>query len=126
MPITKGEHDHQSALCEAAVTLAERAGAQVIVAVTRGGGTAQRLSALRPHAPIWATTDRDPTSRRLALLWGVMPLYVDIPPEGESARLIGEELVARGLLPPESDVVFVSINPDLSRRDANFLKIHRV
>ena len=123
-PRTAG--DHASALCEAAVMLAERAGAQVIVAVTRGGGTAQLLSALRPHAPILATTDRGPTSRRLALLWGVMPLYVDLPPEGESARQIGEELVTRGLLPKGADVVFVSINPDLSMREANFLKIHRV
>jgi pyruvate kinase len=121
-----GEHDHASALCEAAVTLAERAGAQVIVAVTRRGGTAQRLSALRPHAPILATTDRDPTSRRLALLWGVMPLYVDLPADDESSKQIGEELVTRGLVPKGADVVFVSINPDLSRREANFLKIHRV
>src|ERR687897_1147745 len=50
------EGDHSTALCEAAVTLAERSGAQAIVAVTRGGGTARRLSALRPHARILATT----------------------------------------------------------------------
>ena len=126
VPRTTGQHDHTSALCEAAVTLAERAGAAVIVAVTRGGGTAQRLSALRPHAPILATTDRSGTSRRLALLWGVQPLHVDLPPDDESARQLGEELVTRGLVPEGTDVVFVSINPDLSRREANFLKIHRI
>jgi pyruvate kinase len=126
VPRTTGQHDHTSALCEAAVTLAERAGAAVIVAVTRGGGTAQRLSALRPHAPILATTDRSGTSRRLALLWGVQPLHVDLPPDDESARQLGEQLVTRGLVPEGADVVFVSINPDLSRREANFLKIHRI
>src|SRR5262249_5035897 len=41
-------HDHAEALCEAAVTLANRGDAQAIVAVTRGGGTARQLSALRP------------------------------------------------------------------------------
>jgi pyruvate kinase len=126
VPRTTGERDHASALCDAAVTLAERAGAQAIVAVTRGGGTARRLAALRPHAPILATTDRENTAPRLSLLWGVIPVYTDIPAEGEAARQIGQELVSRGLLRKGSDAVFVSINPDLSQRDANFLKIHRL
>jgi pyruvate kinase len=126
VPRATGDHDHASALCEAAVTLAERAGAQAIVAVTRGGGTARRLAALRPHAPILATTDRENTAPRLSLLWGVLPVYTEIPPEGEAARQIGQELVSRGLLKKGSDAVFVSINPDLTRRDVNFLKIHRI
>jgi pyruvate kinase len=126
VPRAAADRDHASALCEAAVTLAERAGAQAIVAVTRGGGTASRLAALRPHAPILATTDRVSTAPRLALLWGVIPVYTDIPPEGEAARQIGQELVARGLLQKGSDAVFVSINPDLTRQDVNFLKIHRI
>ena len=41
--------DHAQALCEAAVMIANRDDAQAIVAVTRGGGTARRLAALRPH-----------------------------------------------------------------------------
>jgi pyruvate kinase len=45
-------HDHAQALCEAALILANRGEAQAIVAVTRGGTTARRLSALRPHALI--------------------------------------------------------------------------
>src|SRR5262249_39540481 len=65
-------HDHAQALCEAAVTLANRGDADAIVAVTRGGGTARRLSVLRPRAPIFATTDRDETARRLAIYWGVI------------------------------------------------------
>ena len=44
--------DHTQAVCEAAVTLANRSDAHAIVAVTRGGHTARRLSALRPRAPI--------------------------------------------------------------------------
>jgi pyruvate kinase len=119
--------DHTVALCEAAVTLAERADAQAIVAVTRGGGTARRLSTLRPHAPILASTDRDDTARRLALYWGVLPLRTDIGEAVDAASaLIGEQLLARGLVRPGSDVVFVSINSDLTRRDANYLKIQRV
>jgi pyruvate kinase len=84
------------------------------------------LSALRPHASILATTDRADAVPQLSLLWGVLPVPTTIPADGEAARQIGQDLVARGLLRKGSDVVFVSINPDLSRRDANFLKIHRV
>ncbi|MEQ1730224.1 MAG: pyruvate kinase, partial [Vicinamibacterales bacterium] len=58
------DEEHAQALCEAAVALAERANARAIVAVTRGGGTARRLSALRPRVPIFATTDRSDTARR--------------------------------------------------------------
>ena len=120
-------HDHADALCEAAVMLANRDDAQAIVAVTRGGGTARRLSALRPHAPIFATTDRVEMARRLALYWGVVPIRTDIGEHVEAAgTLIGHELVARGLIAAGSVVVLVNISPDLARNDANYLKIQHL
>jgi pyruvate kinase len=119
--------DHAQALCEAAVTLANRGDAQAIVAVTRGGGTARRLSALRPHAPIFATTDREETARRLTLYWGVTPVCTRVGESGALAGLlIGKQLVARGLVAAGSAVVLVSISPDLSRHDANYLKLQRL
>jgi len=121
------QQDHAQALCEAAVTLANRGNARAIVAVTRGGGTARRLSSLRPVAPIIAATDRDTTARRLAMYWGVVPLRTDIGENVDAAgALVGRQLVARGVLPPGAVVVFVSIHPDLKRADANYLKIQRL
>ena len=97
------------------------------MAVTRGGGTARRLSALRPRVPILATTDRDETARRLALYWGVMPMCTEIGENVDFAgTLIGHQLVARGLVRAGAAVVLVSIHPDLSRTDANYLKIQRL
>jgi pyruvate kinase len=120
-------HDHAQALCEAAVTLANRGDAHAIVAVTRGGGTARRLAALRPLAPIFATTDHSEMARRLTLYWGVVPVCIDIGEKvDEAGSLIGQQLVVRGLVPAGSVVVLVSINPDLARRDANYLKIQRL
>jgi len=119
--------DHAQALCEAAVMLSNRDEAQAIVAVTRGGGTARRLSALRPRAPILATTDRVDMARRLSLYWGVMPVVTDIGENVDAAgTLIGHELVARGLVRAGSVVVLISISPDLTRHDANYLKIQRL
>jgi len=124
---TRDEHDHGQALCEAAVTLAERGNAQAIVAVTRGGSTARRLSALRPRAPILAMTDRGETARRLSLYWGVRPVCTDIAENiSELGTLIGWQLVAMGLVPAGATVVLVSINTDLTRTDANYLKMQRL
>jgi pyruvate kinase len=119
--------DHAQALCEAAVTLANRGDAQAIVAVTRGGGTARRLSALRPCAPIIATTDRENTARRLAIYWGVVSLCTDIGENVDAAgTLVGQQLVARGLVSAGAVIVLVSISADLTRLDANYLKIQRL
>ncbi|OFV91315.1 MAG: pyruvate kinase [Acidobacteria bacterium RIFCSPLOWO2_12_FULL_65_11] len=119
--------DHAQALCEAAVTLASGGDAQAIVAVTRGGGTARRLSTLRPWAPIIATTDRHETARRLTLYWGVVPLCTGIGENVDAAgALIGRELVAHGLVAAGATIVLVSISPDLTRSDANYLKIQRL
>jgi pyruvate kinase len=118
---------HAPALCEAAVTLSEGGDAQAIAAVTRGGGTARMLSRLRPRAPVFAVTDRDDTARRLALYWGVVPVRIDIGENVDSTGMrVGEQLVARGLVARGSAVVLVNINADLTRSDANYLKITRL
>ena len=93
------DYDHARALCAAAVMLADRGDAQAIVAVTRGGTTARRLSTLRPRAPILATTNDGLTARRLALHWGVVPVCIDIgDPVDLSGVVIGKQLVAHGFV----------------------------
>lgn len=115
------------ALCEAAVTLATRSAAQAIVAVTRAGTTAKILSAMRPQAPIIAATSRDIIARRLSLYWGVVPMITAIADEmGQAGASICEELRTRALVPPGSNVVLVSVNPDLALDNANFLKLQKV
>jgi len=120
-------NDHAQALCEAAVTLANRGEAQAIVAITRGGTTARRLSALRPRAPIIAATELTNTARRLTLHWGVVPLRADIGDNLEEASAhVSRQVVERGLVAPGAAAVFVSISADLTRSDANYLKIQRL
>ena len=122
-----GHDDHAQALCEAAVTLADRSAAQAIVAVTRGGTTARRLSALRPRAPIIAATEREDTARRLALYWGVVPCACrSATTSTKRARASARSWSSAASSPPGATCVFVSISPDLTRRDANYLKIQRL
>jgi pyruvate kinase len=126
-PLDMRQEPPAQALCEAAVTLAARADAHAIVAVTRAGTTAKILSALRPRAPIFAATNRDVTARRLSLYWGVVPCITAIADDlAQAGAAIGEELRVRGLVPPGATVVLVSVNPDLTKDNANYLKLQKL
>ena len=115
------------ALCEAAVTLADRSHAAAIVAVTREGTTARVLSALRPRAPIYAATGSREVARRLALAWGVVPVICDVGADvAEAIDRITAMLIARALVAPSSVIVVVSISPDLAHGPSNFLKLQRI
>lgn len=125
VPVEHG--GHTTALCAAAVALATGADAVAIVAVTRGGETARRLSALRPPMPVLATTDRDDMTRRLAPYWGVTPVCTTVGEDVPAApSRIGEHLVARGLVPADAVVVFVSVNDDRTRPDANYVHLQQL
>jgi pyruvate kinase len=118
---------HGQAICEAAVTLAERGQAAAIVAVTRGGRTAALLSALRPSTTIVAATDQEPICRRLALSWGVEPLLADLSGDIDAAaRRIGATLTTRGIVPAGSAIVLVSMSPELGSGPSNFLKLQKI
>jgi pyruvate kinase len=114
---------HNRALCEAACTLATSASAAAIVAVTRGGKTAHMLSAFRPAVPIYAVTPDAVVARRFALYRGVTPLVAEFDTTGLS---IERQLRERDALPAGAAVVFLSVNADLTRPDANFLRIRRI
>jgi pyruvate kinase len=119
--------DQTQALCEAAVTLASRGDAAAIVAITRGGETARRLAALRPHAPIIAACGREEVARRLSLNWGVVPMCTDIGDNVDAAGArVCRDLVDRGFVPAGAPVVLVSINADLARTDANYVKVQKL
>ncbi|MGE3508256.1 MAG: pyruvate kinase [Vicinamibacterales bacterium] len=120
------DHDHVRAMCAAAVTLANRGDARAIVALTHGGSTARQLSALRPRAPIFAVTTNEVTARRLALHWGVVPVYVRDEDFAGQGSQTASQLVSRGYVAPGDTAVFVNVNRDLSLRDANYLRIQRL
>ena len=90
--------------------------------MTRGGKTARLLSALRPGTPIFAATENQAIASSLALFWGVTPV---LTAERDVEKL--EVLVLeRGLVKPGSVVVFISVQPDLTRADTNFLNVQQI
>lgn len=118
--------DHLPPLCDAAVTLAGRAGVDAIIALTREGRTARLLAARRPEAPIFAVTDSDECARSLCLWWGVEPHVAALSDDIDaiSAQAV-RELAAAGRLRRPATVVIVSGSPELDRSDSNFVRVRQ-
>ena len=66
--------DTTNAICDAACTTARDIKAAAIVALTKYGQTARRMSTFRPAVPIVAATPVEKTFYQLALSWGVYPV----------------------------------------------------
>jgi pyruvate kinase len=64
------------AVSYAASILARNLNAGAIVATTRSGSTASHISRYRPAQPIIALSPDQQTVRRLALLWGCIPFFL--------------------------------------------------
>ncbi len=68
------ETDITNAICDAACTTARDVKANAIIAVTKSGQTARRVSKFRPYETIIAATPNKKTFHQLALSWGVHPV----------------------------------------------------
>jgi len=66
--------DTTNAICDAACTTAKDLNAKAIIAVTKSGHTARRVSKYRPQVPIVAPTPNPKTFHQLSLSWGVYPV----------------------------------------------------
>lgn len=66
--------DTTNAICDAACTTARDVNASAIIAITKSGYTARRVSKFRPREIIIATTPLEKTYHQLALSWGVHPV----------------------------------------------------
>ncbi len=62
------------AVSRAACALAENIRARSIITFTQSGSTARLVAKYRPRPPILAPTPLEETYRRLALIWGVIPM----------------------------------------------------
>ena len=63
----------------------------------------------------------------LMFRYNVVPLRTDLSDTVDRVRdVVGRRLVSEGLVAPGAVVVFISVDADLTRGDANYLKIQRV
>ena len=112
------------AICRAAWYLADGVNAKVIVAFTTTGLTARLISKYRPKAKLVAFTPFPHVLNQLALLWGVMPMQMDVEHEVERAishmaeRLAAEKIIESG------DTVVVTAGSTVKAGGTNLLRIY--
>ena len=114
--------EHSRALCEAAESVAKRAHAAAIVAMTRLGKTARLMAAMRPPVRIFAVTPHSETAARLALVWGVQPVVMN----ERALSAVRETLVARNHAKTGDVVVMVSAHSSLGHEDINFVHVEKI
>ena len=98
---------------------------KLIVVFTHSGFTARLISRYRPQVPIIALTPEAETRRRMALIWGVLPLEsrdqhrIDTLAGMTEKKLLQERLVRKG------DVIgIIAGTPMGVRGTTNFMKCH--
>ena len=80
------------AISYSAVCIVHSVNAKAIVAFTKSGSTAAKVSRYRPKSPVLALTPTEHILGRLALYWGVIPTVVPTPKAGDDFFEIGKEL----------------------------------
>ena len=111
------------AVAGAACELAEHIGASVIVAWTESGATARLVARHRPRRPILALSTLPSTARRLALVWGVIPLVAEGAPSTDAMLERAPGLAAgRGLLKPGETAVITAGIPMGVAGSTNLIK----
>jgi pyruvate kinase len=96
-----------------------------IVVFTHSGFTARLVSRYRPLVPIAAFSPEPETRRRLALLWGVVPLEIPNLRKVDQLAEISEKRLLKEKLVREGDVIaIVAGTPMGVRGTTNFMKFH--
>lgn len=89
------------AVAHGACHIAAQVGAKVIVAFTESGKSARFVSQARPSVPIIGLSPNTSTLRKLRLMWGVVPRFVE--PLSDSDQMIERAhalLLANGIVSP--------------------------
>ena len=101
--------------------------AQAILTATESGYTARMVSKYRPKAPIIAVTPNEQVMRRLALVWGVVPVAGEmVSSTDDMFEMAVQAAVDKGHI-KMGDLVVITAGVPVSRSGTtNLIKIHHV
>ena len=109
MPIEEGEvNRRRNAIARAAVEVAERVDADLIIAETKSGATAARIAALRPELPIIAVTPSPRVAQQLALSYATRSYVRD--DEEHAGVNVAKELLTTGKYSSNGRLVVVVVS----------------
>lgn len=118
------ERDVTSAIAHAACTLSEDIQAGAIVAMTKSGFTAERVSKFRPNIQIIGASPYKKTFMQLSLIWGVAPMLVDYNEDiDESIKDFCRKSIEEGLVNNGDKLVMTAGLPVDIRGNTNLIKV---
>ncbi len=114
------------AVAQSAVNILHEVDAKAIVAFSVSGATIKCISKHRPSKPVYGFTPSTEVYNRLALIWGIVPLYV--PRIKDTKRLIEaaeKKLMEKQLVEKDNLIVMIT-GLALTTGSTNLIKIHGV
>ena len=115
------------AICDAACRAARDLHAKAIIAVTKSGRTARRISKFRPQSPIIAATYSEKTFHQLALSWGVTPVLALFQNTATDLIRHGIDCAKQLDMVGEGDTVVVTAGvPVDTQGNTNLIKVETV
>ncbi|MBQ2775245.1 MAG: pyruvate kinase [Clostridia bacterium] len=119
--------DTTNALCDAACTTARDLNVKAIIAVTKHGQTARRMSKFRPFEPIVAATPLKKTFHQLSLSWGVYPVLAKFQSTTDDLFIHAVDCAKQiDLVTNKDKVVIVAGIPLDTPGNTNILKVQTV
>ncbi|MEW6033993.1 MAG: pyruvate kinase [Chloroflexota bacterium] len=121
------ERETDDAISYDACHTAHQLGARAIVAFTRSGSTARRVSRYRPRAPVLAITPMAAVRRRLSLSWGVYAFQVAEPATVDELFRRGGEMAKELGAARKGDLVVITAGIPIGvAGSTNLLKVEKV
>jgi len=119
--------DVTNAVCDAACTTARDINAKAIIALSKYGQTARRMSKFRPYQPIVAATPVEKTFHQLALSWGVYPVVARYQNNSDELFVHAIDCAKQLDIVDKGDKVVISAGIPLSTSgNTNILKVEVV
>lgn len=126
-PNAEGREVISDAISQATTQISEVLSCRAIVTATLTGYTARRVAKERPGTPILCVTPSEITYRRMALVWGVIPIMIShFNTIDEMIKLIVQTALEARLLKRGDHLIIIAGVPFGIGGQTNFLKIHVV
>lgn len=124
---TNDTNDTTNAICDAACTTAKDIKAKAIIAVTKSGQTARRVSKFRPAEIIVGATPELKTYHQLAMSWGVFPVLALNQDNADSLFIHSVDCAKRNGFVSEGDTVVITAGVPINiTGTTNILKVQTV
>jgi pyruvate kinase len=114
------------AIAQSTVNICHEVNAKGVLIFSVSGSTAKLISRDRPGKPVYAFTPSLKIYHRLALIWGITPLY--LPNIDDVQRLIkaGENILIQKKFVQDGDLLVIAVGLGFKEGSTNVIKIHRV